>query len=136
MIFARSDPKKLLDKRTELVSKCWHRVFKQHSWSVYLHNLLRKNLLSIWFIFVQPDDCEYTWNFKFLKCIFSLFVAHIYIYIYIYIYKSNPVNVYNKDKISTFEWLKESVFFCINFNTSINRMTCENTFCVIVGGFS
>ena len=45
-----------------------------------------KSVLSISFIFVQPDDCEYTYNFSLLKCLFSLFVHILHMYIYTYTY--------------------------------------------------
>ena len=47
------------------------------------------------------------------------------------VHNSNPANACNEDTITTSSDLKNLFFFCINFKTSINRMTCESTFCVI-----
>ena len=81
---------------------------------------------------------------------------YIYIYIYIYIYviavtniisstaglslkynnqmvrKSKPAIACYENTVSTSSNLKNLLFSSINFKTSINRLTCENTFSVIV----
>ena len=45
---------------------------------------------------------------------------------------SNPAIACYEDIISTSNKLKNLFFACVNFTTSINRLTCENTFSVIV----
>ena len=44
---------------------------------------------------------------------------------------SKPATARNEDTISTLSNLKNLFFSCINFKTSMNRLTCENTFSVI-----